>query len=310
MERSHPRPWGKVGHRVERTRSVAPGSRRRDRHRCWPPPAGSLRDAQSATRAQPRGLVGDARLALLHDLRAPAHRRPIEPGWAVPRPSAARPFRQRPGCRGRAGARWPPTRSRAARPCRPTVRKLTIASSSSTRLSMVEAKSADSFSTSSPSDEACHDAARGCRNRPTAPTRPPAPDRSASARADCPHPCVAVVAMAEIRDDQADRQIAASHHLPHLAHHRIGGIAVVHRADPAAAFAVRTISSPSSTVMVIGFSHSTWKPASRNALVISKWVELGVATVTRSMRSGGSARPPASRASRHRRGPRDAERCA
>jgi hypothetical protein len=48
---------------------------------------------------------------------------------------------------------------------------------------------------------------------------------------------------------------------------------------------MRTISSPSSTVMVIGFSHRTWKPASRKAFVISKWVALGVATVTRSTRS-------------------------
>ena len=34
-------------------------------------------------------------------------------------------------------------------------------------------------------------------------------------------------------------------------------------------------------VVVIGFSQRTWKPASRNALAISKWVKFGVAMVTR-----------------------------
>ena len=43
--------------------------------------------------------------------------------------------------------------------------------------------------------------------------------------------------------------------------------------------------------MVMGFSQSTWKPESRKALVISKWVAFGVATVTRSIRSSRPASP-------------------
>ena len=59
------------------------------------------------------------------------------------------------------------------------------------------------------------------------------------------------------------------------------------------AAAILTISSPSSTVMVIGFSQSTLNPASRKDLVISKWVLFGVATVTRSSLSS-RLRSPAS----------------
>jgi hypothetical protein len=41
--------------------------------------------------------------------------------------------------------------------------------------------------------------------------------------------------VAEIRDNEANLpDLVRAHHLPHLAHHRIGRVAVVHRADPAA----------------------------------------------------------------------------
>jgi len=49
--------------------------------------------------------------------------------------------------------------------------------------------------------------------------------------------CIAMVAMAEIRHHKAHlADLALPHHLAHLADHRIGRIAVVHRADFAAGF--------------------------------------------------------------------------
>ena len=44
-------------------------------------------------------------------------------------------------------------------------------------------------------------------------------------------------------------------------------------------------SSASAAVIVIGFSHITLKPASRQAFAIGKWVKFGVQMATKSRRS-------------------------
>ena len=59
-------------------------------------------------------------------------------------------------------------------------------------------------------------------------------------------------------------------------------------------FTSASSSSASATVSVIGFSHITLKPASRNAFAMGKCVWLGVQIETKSMRSSfGSASSPA-----------------
>ena len=244
----------------------------------------------------PAGAVGfgrEVRLAALDDLRADRRAASRTAGSAVPAPSAARRSRRTPARSTRAGGRWRRTRSRAARrrrrPCGSSPSRHPPAPGWGCR----RAKSAESRVDLLPADEARHvqrvDAAVGELRRDAGLRRVIAP---ADARV-VGVGGVGVVAMGEFGHDQPDRaEIAARHHRPHVAHQRIAGVAVVDRADPARlARRCRTISSPSSTVTVIGFSHSTLKPASRKALVISKCVEFGVATVTRSIRSGRSRSP-------------------
>jgi hypothetical protein len=76
---------------------------------------------------------------------------------------------------------------------------------------MQEAKSADSFSTSSPVMKLAMCSAWMPQSA-NCPRRPPAPDHSASARADCRHHRIGVVAMAEIRDDQRIARDRRAHH--------------------------------------------------------------------------------------------------
>jgi hypothetical protein len=211
-----------------------------------------------ATRRQALGVLVKPALALFHDLGPPADGGVDQLVRLLLTPSATRRFRQTPECRrpccrpmATEDVHKPPDRA-------PDMRKFTIASSSSTRLDgrgeigrkLLHLVIADEAGHVQRVDAAIGELPRNARHRGII---APAHARVVGIGR------IAVVAVAEVPSPPAapcrDRRARTMARMPAAPSDRRNSRSSP-RTDPAV-LEMRTISSPSSTVMVIGFSHST-----------------------------------------------------